>query len=85
MLRWNKKPMTMEMPLYGYMYDTRDALVRIAHRYGLDAWRTGHGSDEVLHMEGGAGKFKDVLDHLQKINHSSGGVWTDEIFDRESA
>ena len=74
MLRHEKKPMTAAVPLYGYMYDTREALVSIARRYGLTAWTTDSGPKEVLHMRGDAGKFKDVLAHLHKVNHKSGGV-----------
>jgi len=79
MLRHVKKPISMEIPLYGYMYDTRKALASIAHCYGLQAWTTDSGPDEVLHMNGDAGKFKDVFNRLQKINHHSAGVWVSAI------
>ena len=74
MLRHDKKPMTAEMPLYGYAYDTRADLIKQARYYGLNPYVLLHGSDEVLHMSGDAGKFKDMFDQLEKVKHSSGGV-----------
>ncbi len=75
MLRHDKKPMTAEMPLYGYAYDTRAALIERFRYYGLNPWCTGYGSDEVLHLRGDAGRFKDVFDQMDKVKHSSGGVF----------
>lgn len=72
MLRWKKDPMTVQIPLFGYMYYTRKYLVNIAHHHGLKAWTTGSGPDQILHMEGDAGEFKDVLDHVEKIEHYTG-------------